>query len=95
MQANIAIQATDGFAITPSDVNLISAQADNTNGHKHCTLWSGTGGNISVVFIDGKQVDFTNIPAGVTLPWIVKQVRATNTSATGIKGLIGRFGSAR
>lgn len=68
----------DAFAITPSDTASIAA----------ASLWTGSGGTISVVTEAGTTVAFANVPAGTVLRLRVTKVRATGTSATGIVGFI-------
>jgi hypothetical protein len=48
----------------------------------------GGAGNISLILSeDSSAVTFSNVPAGTILPFQVKQVRSTNTTATLIVAL--------
>lgn len=73
--------ATSAVAITPHDTNDLT---DITRG-----LFVGTGGNVSLILADDSvAVLFKNVPAGVVLPLRVKRVRATNTTAADMLGLL-------
>jgi len=71
--------ASTAFAITPAD-SVMTTQAR--------ALFIGTGGNLAVLTADGSSVTFSNVAAGTILPVSVKQVSATNTTASNIIGLI-------
>lgn len=72
--------AREGFAITPNDGADLSA---NTR-----ALWVGGAGNIVVDFVgSGSSITIAGVPAGTLLPFEVKRVRATGTTATNIVGL--------
>jgi hypothetical protein len=86
------LQATDAFAITPSDAALIVADAGNTKQWDSCYIHvAGTSGTISVVTKDGTQVTVYGVQ-GTTIPLLVRQVRATGTTATSLIGLVGGTG---
>lgn len=73
--------ATSAVAITPHDTNDLT---DITRG-----LFVGTGGNVSLILADDSTaVLFKNVPAGSVLPLRVKRVRATNTTAADMLGLL-------
>lgn len=92
-QTPLALQAFDAFSIpTGSDsANVEADVTNNPNGYKFCTLWSGAGGTIKVTTIQGTDITFTNIPAGYTLPVVVKRVWATPALPAGVIGLVGKF----
>jgi len=46
-------------------------------------LWVGTAGNIRVVDLDGNEELIPGVPTGL-LPGYFKQVKATNTTASGL-----------
>ncbi len=73
------LSAQGGFAITPHDTNDIQPT--------RFLYVTGTG-NLKVKFVDGTIVAFTGIPAATLLPFAVRRVYATDTSATGIIGLL-------
>jgi hypothetical protein len=91
-----AIQATNGWVPTLSDtVNAAQDSATPTvNGFKYDNfmVYTGTGGIIKVTMVDGLDVTFNSVPAGVILPIVVKRVWSSTTTATGIVALIGRYG---
>jgi len=69
---------TMGFAITPddgADLPLVTRQIRVT----------GAAGNVVVVWPDGTQTT-EPVLAGETLDWRVRAVRATGTTATGLRG---------
>jgi len=73
------IPATDGFAVTPND------SADLTRPTR--ALWVGGAGDVVVDMVDGTTLTIGGVQAGTLLPFAVKRVRATNTTATLIVGL--------
>lgn len=73
-----AAGAQDAFAVTASDATVIRAEA----------LYVGTGGNVAVVTRKGTTVTFSSVPSGSILPVAVTKVNSTNTTASGIVGLI-------
>ena len=70
----------DAVTITPNDHLGLS----NTT----TALYVSGSGNISVVTPSGNTLVFSNVPSGSTLPVAATQVTATNTTATGIIGLL-------
>jgi hypothetical protein len=62
-------------AVAPSDA------ADLPKG-KTKALWVGGAGNLSVDMASGATVLISGVPAGTRLPFSVKRVRSTNTTAT-------------
>lgn len=66
-------------AITPADSDL-SAQVR--------ALYIGGLGNIKITDPQGNVVTFTNVQTGTILPVMAKRVWSTDTTATGIVGLI-------
>ena len=73
-----AAGAQDAFAVTKSDATVIRAEA----------LYVGTGGNVAVITRKGTTITFTNVPSGTILPIACTKVMSTNTTASGIVGLI-------
>lgn len=72
-----AVTAAD---ITPSDSTVLSPV---TRG-----LWIGTGGDIALIMADDSAAKtFKNVPSGVLLPFSVKKVMLTNTTATDIRSV--------
>ena len=70
--------AIHGAVVTPHD----------TNEQVYRSLWVGGVGNVNLRFIgDTTDTLITAVPAGTLLPFAVKLVLATNTSATLIIGL--------
>ena len=72
--------ASDGFAITPHDTNLLT--------HVTRAIYVGGGGHLNVVMAGGTTLLFSNVPAGSLLPIRVRQVLATGTTATLLDGLV-------
>ena len=75
--ANLRDPLVGAFAITPNDTTDLIRETRE--------IYVGGAGNISVVWQTG---DTTTEPvaAGERLPWRVTRVRATGTTATGIRG---------
>jgi hypothetical protein len=71
----------NGYAITPSDVTVLTEAIG--------VLLLGTAGDVNVVTVSGSTVLLPSLAAGVLhrLPFRVKQVLATGTTADGITGL--------
>lgn len=62
-------------AVTPHDDNDLDPIADE--------LWVGGAGNVVLIGADDTvSVTITAVAAGTRLPWRVKRVLATNTTAT-------------
>lgn len=72
--------AVDAFAVTPHDTNAL---AKTTRG-----LYVGGAGDVSVITSKGTTVLFTGVVACTVLPLRVTHVRSTETTATGIVGLV-------
>jgi hypothetical protein len=79
LDSRFTAPATKAVAVTAADSDLaIPARA----------LYVGGAGNISLILSeDSSAVTFSNVPAGTILPFQVKQVRSTNTTATLIVAL--------
>jgi hypothetical protein len=77
---SLAGPASDGFAVTPHDSNLLS---ETTRG-----LYVGGAGNIAAVMASGVSVTFSAVPAGTVLPVRLTRILATGTSATSMVGLV-------
>jgi hypothetical protein len=76
---SLVIPAEHAFAITPQDgVNLPVP----TRG-----VYVGTGGDLRVRMVDGGDVMFINLAAGIIHPLCIIQVWATGTTADDIRGL--------
>lgn len=70
---------TDAAAVTPADSALTDAPTR--------AVYVGGAGNLAVTFVDGTTVTFVGVPAGTLLPIAVKEILATNTTATSILAL--------
>lgn len=69
---------TKGFAITPSDsedLDFLTRQIRIT----------GNAGNIAVIWADGTE-SIEPVAAGDIFAWRIARVKATGTTATGIRG---------
>lgn len=68
-----------GYEITTSDTAelTISTRA----------VYVGTGGDLTVVMLNGDEITFVSVPDGTLLPIQVKQVLSTGTDAEDILGL--------
>lgn len=75
------LQGTQAFSIVPSDsVDLSSITS---------ALYVGYTGNVNIVLSgDTTPVLFANVPGGSTLPFQVKRVYSTSTTASGIVGIV-------
>lgn len=68
------------FAITPHDSSNFTNDARG--------IYVGTGGNISILPVDGgSAVTFSNVPGGTVLPVMARRINATGTSASNLIGL--------
>lgn len=77
--ADQVLPIVGGAAVTPSDANELATVSR--------ALWVGTGGNLVVVTMDGSAITLKNVQNGTLIPIRVKQVKATNTTATDIVAL--------
>jgi len=68
-----------GFAITATDATELPKVTR--------AIWVGVAGNLSVVMRDGSALTITNVPVGMH-HLRVRQVNATNTTATGLIGFV-------
>lgn len=64
--------------VTAHDTNFI----EPTRG-----LYVGVSGNVKVTMLDGTEITFSNLAAGIIHPLQVVQVFSTGTTATGIIAL--------
>jgi hypothetical protein len=81
LERNKGLQASNGFAVTPSDTAKLGT---NPEGY---ALYVGVTGNIVVDLISsGTQITFSNVPVGF-FPVMVSKVWATNTTATNMVAL--------
>jgi hypothetical protein len=71
--------ASSAFAITPHNTNELDYVTRE--------IYVGGAGNIAVVMVSGDEVTFTAVPAGSRLPYRVKQVKSTGTTATSLIGV--------
>lgn len=72
--------AIHGFDVTPNnDVDLPEITR---------ALYIGTAGDVAVLLMSGSSITLTNVPGGTLLPLRVRRVRATDTSAAAIVGLV-------
>jgi hypothetical protein len=72
-------------AVTKSDSEPIAGTTASPK--VFAALYTGTGGNITVVTANGETVEFAGTVAGTILPVAVVQVLSTGTAATGIVAL--------
>jgi hypothetical protein len=68
-----------GFAVTPHDTNELPTVTR--------AVYVGGAGALKVDMANGDTLTFAGVPAGTLLPFRVKKVHATGTSATSIIGL--------
>jgi len=76
---NIANPAAGAIAVTPNDSTDLASQAR--------ALWIGTGGDVTVITVDGQTVLLANIPDGSLLPVRCTRVKSTGTTASDIVAL--------
>jgi hypothetical protein len=77
---SLSSPADHGFSISPSDtVDL----AETTR-----ALYVGTGGNIAATLRSGADITLANVPTGSVLPIRFQRIKATNTTATNLVGLV-------
>lgn len=83
---NVKHASQDVFNITPSDSLDIKSDAANTKLHDACFVMCKTTGNISVITVSGKTIDFASVPVftvlGDPFPILVRRVRSTGTTGT-------------
>lgn len=72
--------ATGAFQITPDDNNDLQEITR--------ALYVGTSGDISITMMDGQEVLFSTVPAGMILPIRAVRIKSTNTTATNLTGLV-------
>lgn len=77
--ANIIAPANDGFEITPSDAADLPMMTR--------AIYVGGGGTLRVIMAGGGEFA-TQVHAGTLLPWRIRQVYATGTTATDLIGLV-------
>ena len=80
-QAYPSPQARNALTVATSDtVNLKDDATNNPTGeYTFGALYVGTGGDISVVMLDGNTKVFKNVPNGTFLPIAAKRVNTTGT----------------
>jgi hypothetical protein len=84
----VSLSAINLAAVTPSDsVDLTSPIG---------LLYTGSGGTIVVIDVNGTTNTFTNVPAGTwwKTPVSISRVKATSTTATGMIAAYGASVSA-
>lgn len=79
-RAGLESPAEDAFEITPDD--------DTDLDYVTRGIYVGGSGDLEVITKDGTTIVFTDIAAGIIHPLRVSRVKASNTSATGIIGLL-------
>lgn len=77
-QREVVAPAAAAVAVTPSDTTIIAATR---------ALYVGVAGNVTVTMMDGADVTFTGMLAGVIYPLRVTKVLSTGTNATNIVAL--------
>lgn len=70
-------------SVTPSDTYVFDASSDTVPNPPRA-IYVGTGGDISLVSLDGDTVIFKNVVTGTLLPVYFKQVKATGTTASNL-----------
>lgn len=70
------------FVAVSTDTDLT-----RTYGHPPRGLYVGVTGDVELRRLDGTDVVFTGVPAGVVLPVEFAQVRSANTTATNMVAL--------
>lgn len=73
--------AQGAISVTPSDTVNITFPS-GTNYSKG--IYVGVSGDLKVIMVDGTNITFTNIAAGIFQPISAKRVLSTGTTATGI-----------
>lgn len=81
LKADNTAPAEDYFAITPHD------STDFTQGPIR-GFYVGGDGNVVCVTMDGTAVAFTGVKGGMYYPFRCKRINSTNTTATGLVGLL-------
>ena len=83
--------ATDPYTEIPFIATAPAVNAEEVTPHNTTeltsvsrALWVGTGGNVKVTMKGGAEVTFTGVPDGTLLPFRVKIVWSTGTTASGI-----------
>lgn len=71
--------AANAADVTPSDSSDLAVFSR--------ALYIGGAGNVSVVMLGGQTITFNGVPAGTLLPFRVRQVRSTGTTATNIEAI--------
>ena len=71
--------AFDGFAITPSDTVDFDTVCR--------AIYIGTGGDISFIAASGNTVVLKNTVAGTVMPFRMKRINSTGTTAADLVGL--------
>lgn len=80
-KGGLTTPATKAVAVTPSDTDELATVSR--------ALYVGGAGNLSLILAgDSSAVTFTGVPAGTILPFRVKQVKSTSTTATAIVALV-------
>lgn len=71
---------TGGFPITPDDASDLPAVTRQLR-------ITGAGGDLAVVWADGAET-VEPVVAGETLDWRIRRVKATGTTAAGLRGYV-------
>lgn len=79
-QSSLSGPASSGFAITPSDSQVLS---ETTR-----ALYVGTSGDLTVRMLSGEVLTLQNVPGGAILPLRTIAVLATGTTAGAIAALV-------
>jgi hypothetical protein len=77
---SLSSPADHGFSINPSDT-LDLAEATRA-------IYVGTGGDIVATLNSGADITLSNVPTGSVLPIRCSRVKATNTTAANLVGLV-------
>lgn len=79
VQASITGPISNGAAVTPNDSTDLATSSR--------AIWIGTGGDVSLITVDGTTLLLKNVPAGTMLPIRAARIRSTSTTATDIVAL--------
>ena len=87
---NIHDQGRSGFIVQPSDIENIIDDSNNLKKHKYVCLRIGGAGTLKFVFADDSTDNpvTINVTAGEYIPFMVKKVFDTGTTASSILGFV-------
>ena len=92
VQSFPALQADDGFNLTPHDTQTVDQHAGNTQLYKYCFVHNkGAGGLVKVTTLRGTDITIY-INQGQTSEMAVRRVFSTGTDAALLTTLVGYVG---